>query len=79
VKAHFFTSQASYPLFADENPALRIAKALRNKFGLQNKTRSDEIRTTITYGCILTAHAHTQRVEVQSELPLSVNAVFEQL
>jgi hypothetical protein len=77
VKAHFFTSQASYPLFADENPALRIAKALRNKFGLQNKTRSDEIRTTITYGCILTAH--TQRVEVQSELPLNVNAVFEQL
>jgi hypothetical protein len=22
-------------------------------------------------------HAHTQRLEVQSELPLSVNAVFE--
>ena len=32
-----------------------------------------------TIACILKAHSvtHTQRVEVQSELPLSVNAVFE--
>jgi hypothetical protein len=34
---------------------------------------------TDTIACILKAHTHTQRVEVQSELTLSVNAVFEWL
>ena len=33
--------------------------------------------SVVIYACILKAHNHTQRVEVQSELPLNVNAAFE--